>query len=140
MTKRYLIGSKYFFGCYKDFNSHDVDYIVFEEEPKDYKNVRNLRGNGQDIFFWRKMSPSEFISFTLTSGTPMQIGKFLIPEVVKELGFTIEDLKKLWPLVKHLDDKHKYEEIIFKSYLENGEFSLTGEQLDNAYKEYKKYR
>lgn len=140
MTRRYLMGSKYFFDCYKDFNSHDVDYIVFEEEPEDYKNVKNIRGNGQDIFFWRKMSPKEFVAHTLTSGTPMQIGKFLIPEVAKELGFTLEDLKKLEPLVKQLDDKHKYEEIIFNSYLENGEFSLTGEQLDRAYREYKKYR
>lgn len=138
--KKYLMGSKYFFDCYKDFKSHDVDYLVFEDYPEDYKNVKNIRGNGQDIFYWRKMKPKEFIDHTLTSGTPMQIGKFLIPEINEELGFTIDDLRKLEPLIKNLDEKHRYESIIFYSYLENDEFSLTGEQLNNAYKEYKKSR
>lgn len=137
---KFLMGSKYFFDCFQDFTSHDTDYIILEEDPKDYKNVKNIRGNGQDIFYWRKMKPAEFISHTIASGTPMQIGKFLIPEVARELGFTIKDLKKLEPLVRKLDDKHKYESIIFYAYLENEEFSLTGEQLDAAYREYKKYR
>ena len=86
------------------------------------------------------MTPIEFISHTLASGTPMQIGKFLIPEVANEIGFTISDLKKLEPLVNQLDDKHKYEKVIFYAYLENNEFSLTGEQLTKAYLEYRKYR
>lgn len=140
MAKKYLMGSKYFFDCFKDFVSHDTDYIILEEEPEDYKNVKNIRGNGQDIFYWRKMTPIEFVSHTLASGTPMQIGKFLIPEVANEIGFTISDLKKLEPLVNQLDDKHKYEKVIFYAYLENNEFSLTGEQLTEAYLEYRKYR
>lgn len=140
MGKQHLMGSNYFFKCYKDFKGHDIDYVVFEESPSDYINVKNIRGQGQDIFFWRKMSPSEFIEVTLNSGTPMQLGKFLIPEVCEELGFTIEDLKKLEPLLEQLDKKHTYEKLIFKSYIRNNEFSLSGEQLDAAYKEYKRQR
>lgn len=139
-NKRYLMGSRYFFGYFADFKSHDTDYIILEDNPKDYKNVKNIRGQGQDIFYWRKMKPSEFIEVTLSSGTPMQIGKFLIPEVVNELKFTIEDLKLLEPLVRQLDEKHLYEKIIYYSYIKNNQFSLTDEQLNYAYKIYKKYR
>ena len=139
-NKRYLMGSRYFFGCFIDFKSHDTDYIILEDNPKDYKNVKNIRGQGQDIFYWRKMQPSEFIEVTLSSGTPMQIGKFLIPEVVNELKFTIEDLKLLEPLVRQLDEKHLYEKIIYYSYIKNNQFSLTSEQITHAYKIYKKYR
>jgi len=138
--EQFLMGSKYFFDCFKDYNSHDTDYIVLEDDPKDYKYVKNIRGNGLDIFYWRRLSPSEFISLTLSNETPMQVGKFLIPEVVEALGFTIDDLRQLGPLFKRLDDKHKYEKIIYDSYLKNNNFSLTGEQRLKAYLEYRKYR
>lgn len=68
----------------------------------------------------------------------MEIGKFLVPEVVEYLGFTLDDLKRLQPIVEQLDSKHGYEKIIFDSYLENNGFYLTQEQRDNAYIEYRK--
>ena len=86
------------------------------------------------------MSPEEFISYALNKGPTMQIGKFLIPEFNNEIGFTIEHLKQLVPLIEKLDDKHKYEKIIFDSYIENNSFTLTEEQRLKAYEEYKKYR
>lgn len=67
----------------------------------------------------------------------MQLGKFLIPTFIEAIGFTIEDLKKLQPLADNLDVKHKYEKVIYYSYIENGEFKLTDEQLQKAYLEYK---
>lgn len=67
----------------------------------------------------------------------MQLGKFLVPAFVEAIGFTIENLKRLQPLVDSLDDKHKYEKVIYDSYIENGEFKLTDEQLQKAYLEYK---
>lgn len=70
----------------------------------------------------------------------MEIGKFLIPDFIKEIGFTIEHLKQLKPLVDNLDDKHKYEKVIFDSYILNNDFILNDEQLQNAYKIYLKYR
>ena len=84
------------------------------------------------------MTADEFVEYTLNSKLPMEIGKFLVPEVAKYLGFTISHLKKLTPVVEKLDNKHKYEKIIFDSYLENNGFYLTQEQRDDAYIEYRK--
>ena len=70
----------------------------------------------------------------------MIVGKFLIPEFCEEIGMTIEDLPKLRPLIEKLDDGHKYEEIIFNSYIENGAFILTDEQRLKAYNSYKESR
>jgi hypothetical protein len=70
----------------------------------------------------------------------MVVGKFLVPEFCAAIGFTIEDLPQLKPLIDILDNKHKYEEIIFNSYLKNGSFTLTDEQRERAYKSYKNSR
>lgn len=70
----------------------------------------------------------------------MCLGKFLIPEFNEKFGITIEDLKGLSSLLDRLDDKHLYEKIIYDAYIENNDFSLTDEQRQNAYNEYKKYR
>ena len=70
----------------------------------------------------------------------MVIGKFLVPEFCETIGFTVADLHKLEVLITKLDDKHKYEEIIFNSYIENGDFTLTKEQRDLAYQSYKETR
>jgi hypothetical protein len=39
-----------------------------------------------------------------------------------------------------LNDKHKYEEIIYNSYIKNSSFTLTDTQRDRAYKSYKESR
>ena len=39
-----------------------------------------------------------------------------------------------------LDDKHKYERLIYESYINNNSFTLTEKQLQEAYDEYRKYR
>ena len=70
----------------------------------------------------------------------MVIGKFLVPEFCAEIGFTIDDLPLLQDIVNNLDENHKYEEIIFKAYLTNRDFSLTQEQRDEAYRCYKQSR
>ena len=46
-------------------------------------------------------------------------------------------LKLFQQQADNLDDKHKYEKVIYDSYIENGEFKLTDEQLQKAYLEYK---
>lgn len=86
------------------------------------------------------MSVDEFISITLSNNTPMEIGKFLVPEFINEMNITIENLKQLEPLVSRLDDMHKYEKIIYDAYIENNDFYLTDEQLKDAYEIYIKYR
>lgn len=138
----FRIGSTYFFSCYPDFNPSDTDELEFEESPVLYKNFMQLRAKDKTKchFWWKKRSPEEFVEYTLTTNLPMEIGKFLVPEVNEYLGFTIDHLKQLEPVVEKLDDRHKYEKIIFDSYIENNDFYLTDEQRLSAYKEYKKYR
>ena len=86
------------------------------------------------------MSADEFINITLDRDIPMEMGKFLVKEFIDETKLTIEQLKRLQPLVEKLDDKHLYEKIIYDSYIINNDFYLTDQQLHLAYKEYIKYR
>ena len=86
------------------------------------------------------MPIDELIDITLFRNFPMEIGKFLVPEFIKEFKLSIDDLKRLEPIIKNLDDKHKYEEVIFRSYLENGDFILTDEQREEAYRIYNNSR
>ena len=135
-----LMGSQYFFSCYEGFEGKDIDHIQIIETDE-FAQVRQITGRGKCLFQMKKHdSKEEYIEWVLKSNTGMVIGKFLIPEFCIEIGFTIEDLPRLEPLLSKLDDKHKYEEIIYNSYLQNGSFTLTNEQRDRAYKSYKKSR
>lgn len=134
------MGSQYFFSCYEDFKSKDVDEIEIIETDE-FKNMRQLTGQGKCLFQLRKQATTDdYINYALQSNLGMVVGKFLIPEFCHEIGLTINDLPKLKPLINLLDDKHKYEEIIFDSYIENGSFTLTNEQRERAYKSYKESR
>lgn len=135
-----IVGSTYFFKDIEGFSSKDIDYLELEEDPKSFKNCYQLTGNGKCLFRWRKMSVNEFIEISLRRNCPMELGKFLIPEFCNEIGFAVDDLIHLKSLRDRLDDKHKYEGIIYDAYIENNSFTLNDEQLINAYKEYKKYR
>lgn len=139
MTK-HLMGSQYFFSCYDDFKSKDIDEIQIIETDE-FKQMRQISGQGKCLFQLKKHnSKDEYIEWALKSSIGMVLGKFLVPEFCAEIGFTVEDLRQLAPLVEKLDDKHKYEAIIYDSYLQNGEFSLTSAQRDSAYKSYKESR
>lgn len=131
---RFRVGSSYFFG---DLGT-DVDEVEFEENPRLYKNVLQFRKTDKKrcLFKWRKMSADEFVDYTLNSKLPMEIGKFLVPEVAEYLGFTIEHLKRLRPVVERLDAKHKYEKTIYEAYIQNNAFTLTIDQRWRAYMEY----
>lgn len=132
--RRFRVGSTYFFG-----EGDDIDEVEFEEHPKLYKNVMQFRKTDKSrcLFKWRKMSADEFVEYTLHSKLPMEIGKFLVPEVAEYLGITLDHLKRLKPVVDRLDKKHLYEKIIYDSYIENNGFVLTNEQRETAYKLYK---
>ena len=135
-----LMGSKYFFSCYGGFEGKDIDEIQIIE-TNEFEQVRQITGRGKCLFqMKRHNSKEEYIEWALKSNIGMVIGKFLIPEFCVEIGFAIEDLPRLAPLINRLDDKHKYEEIIYNSYLQNGSFTLTDEQRDRAYKSYKESR
>ena len=76
------------------------------------------------------------IQKAIESGNGLLFGNFLVPAFAKEIGLTIDELKKLQPLAAALDSKHHYQTIIFNYYLENGAFSLTDEQRAEAYDAY----
>ena len=135
-----LIGSTYFFSEYNDFNSKDRDELEIID-TNEFNQIRQITGKGKCLFqMKRHSSKEEYIAWALQSQLGMVIGKFLVPEFNAAIGFSVEDLKRLSPLIKILDDKHKYEEIIFNSYIENGNFTLTKEQRDLAYQSYKETR
>lgn len=134
-----LMGSNYFFSQYKDFKSTDIDKIDIVN-TSDFKDKRIIRGQGKDYIFLKRKPKEQLIQDALNSELAMVVGKFLIPEFNKQIGFTIEDLPKVQPLIDKLDDKHLYEKIIYDAYLENKEFILTQEQRDAAYASYKESR
>ena len=135
-----LVGSNVFFKDIEGFTSKDTDILEFVDNPTDFKNVRQFKFPNKCVFQWRKMSINELIDMTLSRNFPMEIGKFLVPEFIKEFKLSIDDLKRLEPIIAKLDDKHKYEEVIYNSYIKNNAFYLTDKQLKNAYKIYLKYR
>lgn len=141
-TKQFIIGSNVFFtDYYDDYISHDIDELhIMDNWSIKNTNVLNFKNNGKDIFYFKDMSKQEFINDTLMCNTPMRVGKFLVPEFAQHLNMTIDDLKQLKPMIDKLDDKHKYEQMIYDFYIENNDFILTEKQRDIVYDEYKKYR
>lgn len=135
---RFKVGSQAFFNGMPGFHPGDIDEIEFEEDPKLYRNFMQFRKRDgtQCLFKWRKMTADEFVEYTLNSKLPMEIGKFLVPEIAEYIGFTIKHLKRLETVIARLDEKHKYEKVIYDSYIQNNGFYLTEEQRDLAYKEY----
>lgn len=135
-----IVGSNAFFKDIDGFVSKDTDILELVDIPIGFKIVRQIKFPNKCVFQWKRMNPQEFIDATLKHNVPMAIGKFLIPEFCEEIGFTIEHLKQLKPLVEKLDEKHKYEEVIFNSYIKNGSFVLESEQLMESYELYKQTR
>lgn len=137
---KFLMGSRYFFSCYDDFESKDIDEIELVD-TSEFNNIRQLTGQGKCLFQMKRHASKEpYIEFALRSKIGMVVGKFLIPEFCEAIGFTVQDLPRLVPLIAKLDEQHMYEQIIFDSYIKNGSFTLTDEQRARAYKSYRESR
>lgn len=135
-----LVGSTVFFKSIEGFKSKDIDILELVDNPTNFKVSRQFKFKDKCVFQWKRMSVDEFINVTLERNFPMEVGKFLVPDFINEIGISIYDIERLKPLIDSLDDKHKYEKIIYDSYLLNKDFYLTEEQIKDAYKIYKKYR
>lgn len=135
-----LVGSTYFFKDYPDFNSKDTDYILVVDNPVSFKIKRQTHMYKKCIFEWNRLTPKRHIQHLKCSNTPMELGKFLVPEFCKEIGFTITDLKKCEFVLDKLDDKHKYLVPIYNAYIKNNAFILDQASRDEAYKIYKEAR
>ena len=139
-NKKFLVGSSYFFSQYDDFVSKDKDYVLIVDGDTEFKYNREIHLNGTCVFEIKKVSPTNIINRINENGSPMQIGKFLVPEFSKAIGFNFQDIELLRPAIEKLDKKHLYEKIIFDAYIENGDFVLNDEQRRLAYEEYKSER
>lgn len=141
MQKKFLTGSRAFFSCMADFRPKDTDLLVLDDAPKGYQYYRQTSIPGKCLFEWRDMGADALIEYALQHPIPqMQVGKFLVPDFAKHIGLTLEQLTRLRPLIDALDAKHRYEEIIYNSYLVNGDFTLTDDQREAAYQCYKDAR
>lgn len=138
MKNRFIVGSNAFFGDIDGFKAHDTDVLVLVDKPTEFNVQRQIRLKGNCIFEWKRMTPKEYIDYHKNCKCGMFIGKFLVPEFVKEIGFTIDDLRELEFLLDRLDERHEYERIIYECYMENNDFYLTEEQKIKAYNKYKK--
>lgn len=135
-----LVGSNVFFKDIEGFNSKDIDILELVDNPTDFKYLRQFRFKDKCVFQWKNMPVDEFIDAELLMNVPMSVCKFLCPEFIKLKGLTIEQLKRLQPLVDKMDEKHMYLKTIYDFYIENNDFILTDEQLNEAYNTYLKYR
>ena len=141
IIKKMKIGSSSFFEKFDDYKSKDIDWICIVDSLPNNEKVLNAKIKTDDIFFYPvNMSKDDFIKQVFDDKVPMKVGKFIVPEFIEYIGFTISELKQFNKFFNELDDKHKYEKIIYNAYLENNKFELSEDQLNKAYLEYKKYR
>lgn len=130
-------GSLAFFSGIEGFRPGDIDWVVIRDNPKGMKVSRHRSLEGVSVFEWRYMPADELINYVLEHPhPPMQVVMFLLPDVAAHIGLTVDMLPRLRPLIEKLDEKHKYAEIIWSSYINNGSFTLTQCQLMKAYRCY----
>lgn len=137
IIKKIQVGSNVFFNKFKDYEPHDFDYVCKLDKPLFGKQIFTIKNNKLDyiLIYWE--NKEDLIN---QINEPIQAGKFLVPEFVEYIGFTIDDLIKLKQWFYKLDKKHHYQLLIFNSYINNNGFFLTEEQLQKIYTEYKKDR
>jgi len=140
MSKVIRVGSSAFFGLYEDFVPSDIDKIEFVDNPQGFDMHCQIRLRGNCIFQWKDCKARELVDYHKTLKDGMLIGKFLVPEVAEYICLTIDQLRELQPLVDNLDDRHKYEKVIYDAYISNDGFYLTDEQRAEAYNIYKAER
>ena len=140
MDKKILVGSRAFFGNYKNFRSKDTDYLELVENPQEFSWRKELSMRGFCNFQYKLEPVADMVKRTIENGDPLLIGKFLVPEVAEAIGATVEDILPLEVLLPKLDDNHKYVESIFNAIKENNSFELTDEQRLAAYEIYKQAR
>lgn len=142
MEKKITIGSRAFFNGMPDFRPKDTDTLVLTDNPKGFTNYRQSSMSGRCVMEWVVKPKADFIAYALREKAGgLEFGKFIVPEVIEELGLTLDDLKTLYAHYKdRLDAQHDYQRIICKAYMDNGGFTLTDAQREEAYKSYQEAR
>jgi hypothetical protein len=138
---KFLVGSHAFFEGMPEFNSKDHDWLYVMDSFGSVKSKRLvMHKDGNDMILVPKMDKEWYIMNCINSDFGISAGKMFVPEFAAYIGLMVNDLKRFEPYLPLLDDKHKYYKIIYDAYMQNGDFTLTDEQREAAYEEYKKYR
>ena len=141
VLKKILCGSSVFFNKFDDYKYKDIDWIVFVDHLPQNKLTWRIKIKDDDLMMYNiNTTKQQFIDMIFDTNIPLKLGKFLIPEFNEFIKFTINDLKIFDKLINKVDNLHKYQKIIYDSYIQNNSFTLTDDQLNLAYLEYKKYR
>ena len=144
MRTEYTVGSNAFFAGMDGFVPKDNDCLILVDDASEcgipFKTHSEMRLKGNCYFFYKRLSKDEMIDNCIKSKDPIVVGKFLVPSVARDLGLTIDDLRRLGNTISLLDDRHKYEDFIFRAYLENDDFILTDKQRTEAFSIYNNNR
>ena len=144
MKTEYIVGSNAFFAGMDGFVPKDNDRLILVDDASEcglpITTHSEMRLKGNCYFFYKRLSKDKMIDNCIKSKDPIVVGKFLVPSVARDLGLTIDDLKRLEDTVSSLDEAHTYEKVIFCSYLENNDFALTEEQRRKAFNIYSNNR
>lgn len=135
MKQKFLVGSRAFFGCIDGFKSANRNMLELVDNPA-FKAGKEQNDRVTCVFKYTREPARQMIERAVKSGNPLQAGKFLVPEVAHAIGATIEDIKLLEPLIEQLAQKHNWQKIIYEAYIENHSFTLTQDQLQQAYESY----
>ena len=135
MTQTFLVGSRAFFAGMEGFQPSDRNILRLVGNPA-FKAGKEITGRKTNVFTYTRETAKQMVDNTLASGKTIKVGKFLVPDVARAIGLTIEELQKLKPLVSRLGAKQSYQKIIFNAYIENNDFKLTQEQRQAAYETY----
>lgn len=142
MKKRIQVGSKAFFEGMPDFQPKDTDVLIWDDEPKGYKDYRQTSMSGRCTIEWRAMSKEELLEHAKREkASGLEFGKFLVPDFAELVGLTIADLKALRNAFRgKIDAKHEYQLLIYSAYEDNNAFTMTEEQRAKAYQLYRDAR
>ena len=138
---KFTVGSNVFFNGLEGFTPKDQDalYIMDSWISKNATQLR-MRVDNIDKILAPKLTKKQYIDDCLHSDTTMRMGKFFVPAFAEYIGLEVEDLKVFEKYLDILPDNHKYYKKIYEAYMENGNFTMTDEQRNAAFEEYKKYR
>lgn len=144
MKTEYIVGSNVFFAGMDGFSPKDNDRLILVDDTSEcgipFNTHSEMRLKGNCYFFYRRLPKDEMVDNCIKSKDPIVVGKFLVPSVARDLGLTIDDLRRLKDTVLSLDKAHTYEKVIFHAYLENNDFVLTDEQRKEAFRIYNNSR
>ena len=144
MKTEYIVGSNAFFAGMDGFSPKDNDRLILVNDASEcgipITTHSEMRLKGNCYFFYKRLPKDEMIDNCIKSKDSIVVGKFLVPSVARDLGLTINDLRRLEDTVMSLDEAHTYEKVIFRAYIENNDFILTDKQKEEAFRIYNNSR